>query len=102
MYQQHDIDDDCIDDTILVATFEDGHGNTYYQELFVCLSSSPRKVMQLEVGSKWDRMAEKLTVKDNKIIIDGEKWAKTDAGCCPSQPYESVYVISDGKAVEQQ
>lgn len=102
MYQQNDIDGDGVDDTVLIATFEDVQGNTSFQELFVCLSLSPGKVMQSEVGSKWDRTAEKLTVKNHKIIIDGEKWAKMDAGCCPSQPYESVFVVSGGKIVEQQ
>jgi hypothetical protein len=99
MYQQQDIDGDDVDDTILVTTFE--HDNSSYQKLFVCLSSSPRKVMQLDVGCKWDRIAMELAVKDRKITIKGMKYIESDAGCCPSQPYESTFVVMDGKIVQK-
>ena len=99
MYQQHDVDGDGVDDTILVTTFEFDNGS--FQKLFVCLSSSPRKVMQLEVGRKWDRIAVELAVKDRKIIIRGKKYIDGDAGCCPSQPYETAFAVADGKLDER-
>lgn len=100
IYERQDMDRDGVNDTILVTTFDNDNGS--FQMLFVCLSSSPQKVMKLEVGRKWDRIAEELAVKDQKITIRGEKYIDGDAGCCPSQPYESTFVVADGLIVQKQ
>lgn len=99
-YQRRDIDGDGIDDAVLLTTFE--HDNGWRRELFVCLSSDPGKVLHMNLGGKWERMAEEVEVKDRKIIIRGKKYVLGDAGCCPSQPYESTFFIANGKIVEKQ
>ena len=100
IYRQRDLDDDGIDDTILIAGFE--HGNYYWEELFVCLSSAPTKVMHMRVGGRSDRLPEELNMKEKQIIIKGKQWIAGDAGCCPSQPYESIFAVVDGKIVQKQ
>ena len=52
-YKQRDIDGDGIDDTDLLTTFE--HYNYWRRELFVCLSSSPRRAKHTNLGGKGER-----------------------------------------------
>jgi len=99
-YKQKDIDGDGVDDTILLTTFE--YVNNSRQMLFVCLSSSPQKVMHLDVGAgKGDRIAEEIEIKDRTIIVRGKKYTVDDAMCCPSLPYESTFKVANGKLVEE-
>lgn len=100
VYKQEDIDGDGIDDTLLIATFE--HDNNSYQRLFVCLSTSPQKLMKIDVGyGKGDRFAGKMDIKNRTIIITGKEHTTGDAMCCPSLDYKSTYVIENGKIVEK-
>lgn len=98
-YRQRDIDGDGIDDTVLLTTFE--HGNNWRRELFVCLSSAPRRVMHTNLGGKGERMADHVEITNRTIIITGKRYVAGDAMCCPSQAYESVFVITNGKIVEK-
>jgi hypothetical protein len=98
-YQQRDIDGDGIDDTVLLTTFE--RGNYWRRELFVCLSSSPGKVMHMNLGGKGEREADDVDITNRTIIITGKRYAADDAMCCPSLPYESKFVVVDGKIVEK-
>src|ERR1043165_8087558 len=98
-YKQQDIDGDGIDDAILLTTFE--NGNVWHRELFVCLSSPSRPVMQLGMGKKGERMAENFEIKDRTIVVRGKRYADADAECCPSIAYQSVLVLTDGKIVER-
>ena len=100
IYQRQDIDGDRVADAVLVTTFENGNG--WRRELFVCLSSDPSKVLHMDLGGKWERLAEELDVKGQEIIIRGKKYVSGDAGCCPSQPYESIFFIAHGKIVQKQ
>ena len=101
IYKQADIDRDTIDDTVLIASFEIANDNNSYQKLFVCLSSSPQKVMELRVGSgKGDRLADEIDITNSTIIIKGKKYGKDDAMCCPSVAYQSTFTIINGKLVE--
>jgi hypothetical protein len=99
-YQRKDIDGDRVADAILLTTFE--HGMNWHRELFVCLSSSPQRVMHVDLGGKGDREADEVEIKDQTIIIRGKRYAAGDAMCCPSQPYESTFVVADGKIVQNQ
>ena len=98
-YQQRDIDGDGIDDTVLLTTFE--HGNYWRRELFVCLSSSPNKVMHTNLGGKGERQADDVAITNQTIIITGKYYSADDAMCCPSLPYESTFLVVDGKLVEK-
>lgn len=98
-YRQKDLDGDGIDDTILLTTFE--HGMIWRRELFVCLSSSPQRVLHVGLGGKGERMAEDFEIKDRAIIVRGKTYTDADAMCCPSRPYESTFLIADGKIVER-
>ena len=49
-----------------------------------------------------ERRADELDVNELKITIKGRKIVDGDAMCCPSQPYESVFVVVDGKIVQRQ
>src|SRR6185369_12395915 len=55
IYLQTYFDGDDIPDAILLTRFD--HGNFDRQEIFVCLSSSPRNVMHLEIGQRRERIA---------------------------------------------
>ena len=35
-------------------------------------------------------------------IFTGRKYTDDDAGCCPSQPYESIFVVTNGKMEQKQ
>jgi hypothetical protein len=98
-YKQEDIDGDRIDDTILLTTFE--HGNGWRRELFVCLSSSPRHVMYIDLGGKGEREADDVDITNQTIIITGKRYGPDDAMCCPSLPYQSTFVVVGGKIVEK-
>ncbi len=98
-YRQGDIDGDGVDDTILLTTFE--HGMVWRRELFVCLTSSPQRVMHVGLGGKGERMAEDVEIKNRAIIVRGKTYTDADAMCCPSQPYESTFLVADGKIVER-
>ena len=99
-YRQEDIDGDGTDDTILLTTFE--HGMIWRRELFVCLSSTPQRVLHMGLGGKGERMAEDFEIKDQAIIVRGKTYTDADATCCPSRPYETTFLIADGKIVESQ
>lgn len=98
MYKQKDLDGDRVDDAILLTTFE--YDNSSYQELFVCLSSAPQRVMHIYVGAPGDRTAESLEVTNQLIILRGQRYTAQDGMCCPSQPYESVFSIKGVKIVQ--
>lgn len=98
-HRQDDIDGDGIDDAILLTTFE--HGMMWRRELFVCLSSSPQRVMRLTLGSKGERLAENFEIKDRAIVVRGKTYTDSDAMCCPSRSYESILLVADGKIVER-
>jgi hypothetical protein len=98
-YRQEDIDGDGIDDTVLLTTFE--HGNFWRRELFVCLSSSPGRVMHMNLGGKGEREADDVDITNRTIIITGKRYAADDAMCCPSLPYESIFVVVDGNIVQK-
>ena|SRR6266536_3187370 len=70
-YRQRDIDGDGIDDTVLLTTFE--HGNYWRRELFVCLSSSPGRVMHTNLGGKGEREADNVDITNRTIIITGKR-----------------------------
>jgi hypothetical protein len=99
-YERKDIDGDRVDDAILLTTFE--HGMNWHRELFVCLSSSPHRVMHLNLGGKGEQLAEEVEIKDQTIIIRGKKHADGDAMCCPSQPFKSTFIAADGKLLQRQ
>ena len=98
-YRQEDIDGDGIDDTVLLTTFE--HGNFCRREFFVCLSSSPGRVMHMNLGGKGEREADDVDITNRTIIITGKRYAADDAMCCPSLPYESIFVVVDGNIVQK-
>jgi hypothetical protein len=98
-YKQKDLDGDGIDDTILLTTFE--HGMIWRRELFICLSSSPHQVMHISLGGKGERLAEDFEIKERAIIVRGKTYTDADAMCCPSRPYESIFLVADGKIVER-
>jgi hypothetical protein len=98
-YSQTDIDGDGFDDVILLTTFElDLH---WRRELFVCLSSSPHRVMHADLGGKGERMAEGFDIKGRTIVVRGKTYADGDGTWNPSQPYESILLVADGKLVER-
>ena len=99
-YRQQDLDGDGIDDAILLTTFE--HGMIWRRELFVCLSSSPHRVMRASLGGKGERLAEAFEIKDRTIVVKGKTYTDADAMCCPSRPYESIFFVADGKIVQRQ
>lgn len=98
-YRQEDVDGDGSDDVFLLTTFE--HGLIWRRELFVCLSSSPERVMQINLGCKGERRAEDFEIEDRVIIVRGKAYSSTDALCCPSQPYESTFLIANGRIIER-
>jgi hypothetical protein len=98
-YRQEDLDGDHIDDAILLTTFE--HGMIWRRELFVCLSSSPDRVMHVSLGRKGERLAEDFEIKNRTIIVRGKAYTDADPMCCPSRPYESIFLVADGKIVER-
>jgi hypothetical protein len=99
VYRQEDIDGDCIDDTVVLTTFE--HGNTWHRELFVCLSSAPSVVMHMNMGGKGERMADGIELKDRQIIIRGKTYGASDPMSSPSVPYKEVYCVENGRLIRQ-
>ena len=98
-YGQQDLDGDGIDDAILLTTFE--HALVWRRELFVCLTSSPVRVMHVSLGGKGERSAEDFDIKDRTIIVRGKTYTDADAMCCPSEPYETAFLVVNGRIVKR-
>ena len=57
--------------------------------------------MHMNLGGKGEREADNVDITNRTIIITGKRYAADDAMCCPSLPYESTFVVVDGKIVEK-
>lgn len=98
-YEQADIDGDDVRDTVLLTTFE--RGNAWRRDLLVCLSSVPGEVTVHHLGAKGERMAEKFTIEGKRIMVTGQEYSESDPLCCPTKPYQAVYVVVKGRIVLQ-
>ena len=98
-YKQKDMDGDGVADAVLLTTFE--HGMIWRRVLFVCLSTAPLKVMHREMGGKGERLAEGFEITKGTIIVKGKQYADSDAMCCPSQPFQTVFVVTNGDLLER-
>jgi hypothetical protein len=58
--------------------------------------------MHVDLGGKGDGLAEEVDIKkDHTIVIRGKRYAASDAMCCPSLPYESIFVVKDGRITQK-
>lgn len=48
------------------------------------------------VGRRWTRTLDWRTAKisSGKIVVQGTRWAKNDAGCCPTEPIEVTFRLA--------
>ena len=99
-YAQGDLDDDSIDDTAMLTTYESGQ---YYKRvMFVACSSKPAHVMTIEIGGKGERMATNLEVAAHTIVVTGLAYATNDGMCCPSIPFREIIPLTNGVTREPQ
>lgn len=49
------------------------------------------------VGSRWSRTLDwqSARISKGKIVVQGTRWGKEDAGCCPTQPIEVTFTLAE-------
>jgi len=90
-----------ITQPVVVASSETegcGGGNLWSSG-FSVFTESNGHVRELPIPDSPGGQVQKVFVRNNRVIVDWNKYRETDAHCCPSQHHRTAYRIHDGKVV---
>jgi len=90
-----------IDQSVVVASSvtEGCGGGNLWSSGFSVFTENKGHVRELPVPEWPTGQVQKVAVRNNRIIVDWNRYRETDAHCCPSERHRTAYRIHDGKVV---
>lgn len=75
-----------------IAVFAQGQG----RKTPVSKEKPYRLIASAQIGTRWARTLDwkSARVSQGQIIVQGMRWDKADAGCCPTKPIEVTFRIA--------